>query len=235
MDKYKNIPKTLKQLNQWVCYALVYDKKRNKYSKTPNTGYNAKSNDHSTWSSYEVALNVIKKYGFDGIGFELGNGILGIDLDEAINSGNISPKAKHIIETLDSYTEISPSGKGLHILCKGEIPTGNRRKGNVEMYSKDRFFTVTGNSYGNKNKIEKRTDQAKLIHDKYLKNYKQLDDLFKQSGLYRPKWDRQDYKRQTIEKLLQDVKILFMNAKNISNLAQINMIHKKYRHISIKK
>jgi putative DNA primase/helicase len=44
---------------------------------------------------------------------------------------------------LDSYTEISPSGCGVHILVRGELPPGRRRKGRIEMYDCGRFFTIT--------------------------------------------------------------------------------------------
>ncbi len=73
MDKYKNIPEALKARNQWVCYELVYDNEKGKSSKipkNPNNGYNAKSNDSSTWSDYSTAVNAEKRYRFDGIGFE---------------------------------------------------------------------------------------------------------------------------------------------------------------------
>jgi putative DNA primase/helicase len=52
-----------------------------------------------------------------------------------------------VIEGLDSYTELSPSGKGVHVIAKGQIPHGGRR-GAVEMYCQDRFFTVTGHVLG---------------------------------------------------------------------------------------
>jgi len=176
MEQYKNIPESLKKLNQWVCFKLEYNKKKGKYDKIPKdpkTGYNAKANDPSTWSDYQTAVNAVSKYGFDGIGIEFANGIFGVDLDNVVKDGKLTPEAQDIIKTLDSYTEYSPSGTGVHIICKGTIPPKDRRKENVEMYSEGRFFTVTGNVLGEPKDIQERTTQAAIVHAKYLKREEQ--------------------------------------------------------------
>lgn len=176
-DKYSNIPESLKKLNQWVCYKLVYNEKRSKYDKipkNPHNGYNAKSNDTATWSDYETAVKAVKLYNFNGIGIELENGIFGVDLDNVIDkNGSLTEEAKDIIKILDSYTEYSPSKKGLHIICKGEIPGKGKRKCNIEMYSSGRFFTVTGDILGSNKDIEQRSQQAQIIYDKYFNDDKQ--------------------------------------------------------------
>lgn len=175
-DKYNNIPETLKNLNQWVCYKLVYNKKRGKYDKipkNPHNGYNAKSNNSTTWSDYETAVNAVKLYNFNGIGIELGNGIFGVDLDNVIDeNGNLTEEAKDIIKILESYTEYSPSKKGLHIICTGKISCTGKRKCNIEMYSSGRFFTVTGDILGSNKNIEKRSQQAEIIYSKYFNDDK---------------------------------------------------------------
>ena len=129
MEQYKNIPESLKQLNQWVCFKLVYNEKKGKHDKIPKdpkTGYNAKANDPATWSDFQTAVKAVSKYGFDGIGIEFANGIFGVDLDGVVKDGKLTPEAQDIIRTLDSYTEYSPSGKGIHILCRGTIPPKDR-------------------------------------------------------------------------------------------------------------
>ena len=172
MEQYKNIPASLKQLKQWVCFKLEYNEKKGKYDKIPKdpkTGYNAKANDPTTWSDYQTAVKAVGKYGFDGIGFEFANGIFGVDLDGVVKDGKLTPEAEDIIKTLDSYTEYSPSGTGVHIICKGTIPPKDRRKGNIEMYSEGRFFTMTGNVLGEPKEVQERTAQAAAVHEKYLK------------------------------------------------------------------
>lgn len=90
-------------------------------------------------------------------------------LDYAIDeNGKLTKEAEDIVEALDSYTEISPSGKGLHIFCKGTLPPGRLRKGNIEMYSSDRFFTVTGDVWGKKKEVEKRSYELGIVHEAYL-------------------------------------------------------------------
>lgn len=172
MENYKNIPDSLKELKQWVCFKLEYNEskgKNDKIPKDPRTGYNAKANDPATWSDYQTAVNAISKYGFDGIGIEFANGVFGVDLDHVIEDDKLTAEAQDIIKTLDSYTEYSPSGTGIHILCKGSIPDKDRRKGNVEMYSNGRFFTVTGKVVEAAKEIQERTAQAVAVHAKYLK------------------------------------------------------------------
>ena len=65
-----------------------------------------------------------------------------IDIDHCLNDSGITDEAKAIIKTLDSYTEISPSGTGIRIFVKGTIPR-NIKKG-IEIYSHDSYVTVTG-------------------------------------------------------------------------------------------
>jgi putative DNA primase/helicase len=72
---------------------------------------------------------------------------------------------------LDSYTEISPSGTGLHIfvLAPDANITRHRKKDHfLEIYNEGRYFTVTGNIYGNNKSIETRTQKLQAVHDKYL-------------------------------------------------------------------
>jgi hypothetical protein len=69
-----------------------------------------------------------------------------IDLDHCRDpeTGIIEPWAQEIIDRLASYTEISPSGTGVHIWVKGKLPPGRRRKRNFEAYDSDRYLTLTG-------------------------------------------------------------------------------------------
>jgi putative DNA primase/helicase len=75
--------------------------------------------------------------------FSSGDPYTGIDLDNCVDEdGEIALWALEIARYLDSYTELSATATGLHIIVRGDVP--NRRKGNVEVYSSKRFFTVTG-------------------------------------------------------------------------------------------
>ena len=71
-------------------------------------------------------------------------GITGIDIDHCIKDGSINPKALWVIGTIASYSEISPSGSGVRILVKANIPDRFNRYKRVEIYEKGRYLTITG-------------------------------------------------------------------------------------------
>lgn len=80
--------------------------------------------------------------------FSIAAGVIGIDLDKCINdAGELSSTARQIVQMVNSYTEVSPSGKGLHILACGSIPHSVKQPG-FEMYNELRYFTVTGRQFG---------------------------------------------------------------------------------------
>ena len=68
---YEAIPDELKELPQWCCFELIWDEKRGKYTKIPMnafTGEKAKSNDETTWATFEVAQDAVSKFKLSGIG-----------------------------------------------------------------------------------------------------------------------------------------------------------------------
>lgn len=162
---YENIPQELKKEKNWVCWA------GDKLPKNPYTGGNAKSNNPETWSDFETAVKAVDKYHFDGIGFMFGttskrSSYFGVDLDHCFDNVDF---VDEFVETLQSYTEYSKSGSGIHIICKGTLPEGRKRRGNVEMYCNGRYFIMTGNVYNEKyREIKDCTDTIKVLHGKYL-------------------------------------------------------------------
>lgn len=170
---FGNIPEELKQLNRWVCWKLVErEGKATKVPVNPMTGGQAMSNNPDTWSDYWTAHDKMMTDGYPGIGFMFnGDGILGVDIDHCKDpeTGKLSDLAMDIIQTIDSYTEFSQSGAGIHIICKGKLPEGRRRKEPVEMYETGRFFVMTGNILDDAHTdIEERTEQLAIVHEKYI-------------------------------------------------------------------
>jgi hypothetical protein len=144
-DPNPSVPNELKALKQWVVWK--YQPRRGEQTKvpySPNTGGPASSRDPDTWGTYEEALAV--RGGYEGLGCVIAKPFVAIDLDKCLNpqTGQVELWAQEVIDQVDSYTELSPSGCGFHIWVKGELPPGRRRAGRVEMYDKDRYFTVTG-------------------------------------------------------------------------------------------
>jgi putative DNA primase/helicase len=142
--KAQNIPEELKARPQWVMWRAVGEKP-DKVPYSARTGRRASSTDLMTWSTFEEALDAYENGEYAGLGFVFSSGdpYTGIDLDGCVEAyGQIAPWALEIIQHFDSYTELSATGTGLHVIVKGEVP--NRRKDGVENYSSKRFFTVTG-------------------------------------------------------------------------------------------
>lgn len=178
---FENIPQEMRQYKNWVCFKKVKktDKQGNervsKVPYNPLTGHHAKSNDPKTWVGYEDAVNYAER--FDGIGFEFTNSpFVGIDIDHCIApDGNVSDTTKDIAKNLNSYTEYSPSGTGLHIIVKSSfIPLAENKKGGVrknglEIYHQGQFLTMTGNRLeGSPIDIMDRTNQLKGVYEKYI-------------------------------------------------------------------
>lgn len=148
----ENIPEQLVQLPQWCCWRAAWrvDKQgEGKWTKPPYQpdGRPASSTDPATWAEFGECLLAYQSGRFDGIGFvfTVEAGIVGIDLDKCIaEDGTIDEWALKAVHRFNSFTELSPSGTGLHIYARGQIPMTGTKKGHVEIYRQSRFFTVTG-------------------------------------------------------------------------------------------
>lgn len=176
---YDKIPYELKELDHWCCFKIekVDNGRLTKRPYNPNTNEMAKSNDESTWVSFEDA--VTQSVNYDGIGFFFKAPYVGIDLDKVENEIEQyleQPDTDNIIgefiNVLETYAEISPSGTGIHLIIKGELPPRGRRRGNVEIYDTGRFFTMTGKHIGGYNGIsEDEYGQLNFLHNKYIASH----------------------------------------------------------------
>src|SRR5215217_770861 len=159
----------MKELRQWVCWrSEERNGKPTKVPYSPLTGQRASSKDPETWTSYEEAVIVCKEHGYDGIGFvfTVEDDLCGVDLDGCLDpeTGEIEGWAQGIIEELDSYTEMSPSGTGVHILVRAKLPERRNRKGRFEAYDRGRYFTITGKHLaGTPQTIENRQEELRSV------------------------------------------------------------------------
>ena len=127
-----NFPKELAALPQWICWRLEPD---------PKTGRKASSTNPQTWATLAEAEAARQKYLFTGVGFVFteAGGIVGVDIDHCKKEdGSWNEVASAILAKYPSYTEISPSGTGLHIFYRGSMPgKGNKNSQSaVEMYAR---------------------------------------------------------------------------------------------------
>ena len=146
----EGIPEETKIRPQWVCWLYALNEKGNwtKHPYSPQAGRRASHSELMPWSTFEEVLKAYEAGDYDGVGFMFcsGDPYTGIDLDgcRKPETGEIEPWAAQIIQTFDTYTELSPSGEGIHIIAKGTLPGRGGKRKHIEMYDMKRFFTVTG-------------------------------------------------------------------------------------------
>ncbi len=166
-----DVPDELKFIPQWVVWRmLVRHGKKTKVLFDPITGRAASTTDPSTWRTFAEAELAKFVGGYDGIGYvfskphniidgktgefirriEIEDPYCGIDLDDSLDENKAPlPWAAPIIARFNTRAEISPSGRGVKMFIRGKLPRVNEgkcrcRKGNIELYDRARFFTVTG-------------------------------------------------------------------------------------------
>jgi hypothetical protein len=142
----------------------------------PRTGGLAASTRSATWSTANDALAAVERWNLSGVGFVFtdSDSYSGVDIDNCRDpeSGQIAGWAWDVIRTLDSYTEISPSGTGVHVIVRGKLPAGQGNQiavhgGKVEMFSRARYFTFTGlHVEGTPGEIHDRQDELFQLHNK---------------------------------------------------------------------
>lgn len=172
---FEKIPAELKAVPNWVCWRLLPDAERGKPRKVPydpRSGKAAASNDPATWCDFDTAVSAASDY--NGVGFMFGNSpYFGVDIDGVADElprymegepGLLSD----FVDALQSYTELSTSGTGIHIICRGKLPQGGRRHGNIEMYESGRFFVMTGRSVSQYPDIVDCTETIKSLHEQYI-------------------------------------------------------------------
>lgn len=271
------IPEALREREQFVCWKP--QQRPGKETKVPIDVHNSKlarTDDPATWATLEEAIPYARRHAC-GVGyvFAADDPFVGVDLDDCFDpeSGELADWAMFVVWHLASYTEVSPSGRGVHLWMRGALPPGRRRAGHIELYDRLRFFTVTGQALtgaplaDTAAPIAERTAELAALHalifpprpvvvpptrergnagsasltddeviarasdaanghkfrqlwagdssaygsqseaDAALVNLlrfwvgdddDRIDQLFRQSGLVRDKWDRPDYRRRTL-------------------------------------
>ncbi len=136
-----NIPEELRRRPQWVVHKEQVPYIAGGVGKAAST-------NSETWRTFEEAVQAIKASPgrYDGIGFVFSSGdpFAGVDLDKCRDpeTGELEPWAAKVVEDIGGYAEASPSGTGVHIIIRGKAP--NKKRGKVEAYSSERYFTMTG-------------------------------------------------------------------------------------------
>lgn len=159
---YNNIPKEMKRFPNWLV-------RKGKIPYSPYTDQQGNKPEHC--SIYSLAYARVLGGKYEGLGFQFSKTpYTGIDIDHCIDdNGAFSELALQAFIDFNSYTEFSPSGKGIHIIVKGHVPRAvkNQYHG-IELYSEDRYFTVTGNKVPQSvDYIAKRQEALDLYYDTF--------------------------------------------------------------------
>jgi putative DNA primase/helicase len=143
------VHRELRDFDHWVVWKAEPKENGDGFDKVlynARTGRKASHSDSRTWSPFKEAVAAYVRGGWDGVGFVFSSGdpFSGIDLDNVRDpdTGVLTKWAEKVIETFGGYAEASPSGKGVHIYVKADVPS--RKLPGIEVYSMKRFFTVTG-------------------------------------------------------------------------------------------
>lgn len=140
LHRAESLPVELTSRRRWVRHSAV---------KVPLTtaGRPASSTDPGTWTTYVEARRSVVGAGM-GYVLAAGDGIVCIDLDHVLVDGRPTREVQELLTSLPAtYVEVSPSGDGLHVWGRGDLPRGRvvRRDGwSIEAYGTGRYITVTG-------------------------------------------------------------------------------------------
>jgi hypothetical protein len=168
---YEAIPRFLAERAQWLLWRFEPGDKKPR--KVPyymaghrRVGEQGTPDDRAKLCTLSEAIAAIPKIKASGVGFAFlsGDGLIGIDIDNAIDteSGEISERARNIILACDSYTEYSPSRKGVHIIVAGESDTFKSNDIGLEVFAGRQFFTFTGDRYSGTPEEVRAIDEAVL-------------------------------------------------------------------------
>lgn len=201
-----NLPKELEALRNkkmWLCYPMIWNSEKHSgvggYDKppiNPYTLYSGMSNDPKSLATFDEAAAQIGKTArvkvkghaelveckVAGVGIAFsGSGVAGIDLDNVVDSERrkMTREAHEIMMLLSSYTEISPSGTGLHIVFLGELPKDIKKlaKPKKDIFGTEKaeyqlfdsgYMTISGNSIGEFT-VGSRTEQVAQVYERYFK------------------------------------------------------------------
>lgn len=181
MSNFADIPDSLKEIPQWLLWlkSKEVDPSSNKFKKFPR-GLNFQFGmGNFPLVSFDEAYAHLKKYPskYTGLGFHARDGIVAVDIDNCFDEeGFYNEMAKDIVDTLDTYTERSPSGNGLRLFLKSNNPPNVKTYENsigLEIFSNSNFFTTVTGNVEHYMEVEERTEALDHIIEKYLKSKKE--------------------------------------------------------------
>ncbi|MCH2296249.1 MAG: hypothetical protein MK488_14885, partial [SAR324 cluster bacterium] len=172
-----NIPEELKSESFMLWRLEQREGRQTKPPINPSSGFRGNVQDPKQWTDFDNALRIHEggKFHTNGISVVVHpeSELVGLDLDKCIKDGAFSNEAREVLQKVNSYSEISPSGNGVRIFLYGKLPGKGRRKETFECYDEGRHLTVTGNHIPDTPKAINR-DQGVIdwFHQKFIATVK---------------------------------------------------------------
>jgi len=174
--EFDNMPAELRDRPRWVLWRLEWDADREKHTKVPYRADGrgkASSTNSDTWTTFDAARAAYERgtQKADGVGWVIGDGIAGVDIDACRDLTKLTTEAAAAVAELNTYTEVSPSGTGVRAFAFGTLPSGRRKRGPFEMYDGDhgRYLTVTGHRLpATPATVNERTAALATVHARHL-------------------------------------------------------------------
>lgn len=165
----KIVPAELQAVNSWCLWKL--ERKDGRQTKVPfqPTGAHASSTNPDTWNSLEVCYKALQGGNYNGIGLVLtgAKDVVFVDLDHCLVDGEPNEFARSVLQLFpDTYTEISQSGAGMHILVFGSIPHAVKRP-EIELYNTARYVACTFDSFNGSRDIKNGGQALQELYQRY--------------------------------------------------------------------
>lgn len=167
---YDAIPAELRDLRAWVVWrwepdpAKLDKPRKPPYRANDPTSY-AKVDDPRSWGTFDRAAGVVAAGDADGIGFALAPPYVGVDLDDELSAS----ERYAAMLALDSYSEVSPSGEGHHVIVRATLPAKGYHPKGIGVFQRERFFYCTGQHVdGMRDTIEDRQTELDALLAEYV-------------------------------------------------------------------
>ncbi len=177
---YSTIPKFMQENGKFCLWKLEMKPGKAKPDKIPYqlNGKRADATNPQHYASFNEVVDEYVKGGYAGIGIGCFEPLRLVDVDDCVIDGKLDECGQDIMDILDSYTELSPSGNGIHIfiLADGfaydsESYYINNRNTHVEAYAPDvtgKFLTLTGKAIHGTD-VNERSKKLQTVLEKYMK------------------------------------------------------------------
>lgn len=172
---YEKLPDKIK--TDALCCLWRYEERNGKRTKVPYrlNGSCANSTDRRSFTDFQHIKSAASEY--DGIGMGVFDGFCAVDIEHCVTDGKLSDRAQDIVDTMDSYTEYSPSGTGVRIIF---LASGlsydksryyiNHQKMGLEVYVAgytNKFVALTGNAIYERG-VEERSAALMTVLEQYM-------------------------------------------------------------------